>query len=153
MLPNKENYLDFRLRSEKWASLFEWQAPMFGKSLLPIIQDRQFFYTEDWAGFSPATLVPMNQAICFHIPEHTVTAVHSPVRTWNIRRVHLHRLRFTAVEACQFVKQIHKVKLILCFQNLNILARSTRRETKGRMTVMTPAAPSVARSSQTLTSE
>lgn len=95
----------------------------------------------------------MNQTIRFHIQEHTVTVVHSPVRTWNVRRVRLHRLRFKAVEACQFVKQIHKVQVILCFQNLNTLGRSTRRETKGRMMEMTPAAPSVARSSQTLTSE
>jgi hypothetical protein len=59
----------------------------------------------------------MNKTIRFHIPEHTMIVVHSPVRTWNVRPVHLHHWRFTAVEACQFVEHIHKVQIMLCFQN------------------------------------
>jgi hypothetical protein len=93
------------------------------------------------------------QTIWCHISEHTVIVVLTPVRTWNIKPAHLLRWRFTAIKACQFVTQIHKVQALLWFQNRNILGRSTRRETKERMMGMTPGAPSVARSSQTLTSE
>lgn len=120
---------------------------MFRTKQLHKIQGRLFFYIEDGGGRFLRNVG--TQTIRPHIPEYLNS--NTPATTSNIQRVNLRRWRFPAHKVCQIAEQIYK--LLLCFQNLNTLRRSTRRGTKGRMTRMTPGAPSVARTSQTLTSE